>query len=134
MTPSQAIKVNIFTFFTQTIIYAPCLPGNFAFCFQFLLDITVIPREILNIKKNVDAKFWGQTRCIVVYVKMVNRQISIMILLCICWILKQHKTLMTLPLKSNWKVWHLYKLTSSYSIKSPCHFLVVLLNKEFRPS
>ena len=34
-------------------------PENFAFCFQFLLDITVIPREILNIEKNVDAKFWG---------------------------------------------------------------------------
>ena len=27
--------------------------------------------------------------------------------------LKKHKTLMTLPLKSNWKVWHLYKLTSA---------------------
>ena len=38
-------------------------PENFAFCFQFLLDITVIPREILNIEKNVDANFffcfWG---------------------------------------------------------------------------
>ena len=56
-------------------------PGNFAFCFQFLLDITVIPtlKEILNIEKNVDAKFWGQTRCIMVYVKIVNQWISILI-------------------------------------------------------
>ena len=54
-------------------VYSP----NFAFCFQFLLDITVIPREILNIEKNVDAKFWGQTRCIMVYVKIVNQWISI---------------------------------------------------------
>ena len=46
-------------------------PENFAFCFQFLLDITVdIPREILNIEKNVYAKF---------YVKIVNQWISIMI-------------------------------------------------------
>ena len=52
---------------------------NFAFCFQFLLDITVIPREILNVEKNVDAKFWGQTRCIMVYVKIVNQWIFIMI-------------------------------------------------------
>lgn len=36
---------------------------------------------------------------------------------CICWILKQHKTLMTLPLKSTWKVWHLYKTNISYSIQ-----------------
>ena len=28
---------------------------------------------ILNIETNVDAKFWGQTRCIMVYVKMVNQ-------------------------------------------------------------
>ena len=54
-------------------------PQNVAFCFQFLLDITVIPREILNIEKNVDAKFWGQTRCIMVYVKIVNRWIFLMI-------------------------------------------------------
>ena len=54
-------------------------PENFAFCFQFLLDITVIPREILNIKKNVDAKFSEQTRCIMVYVKTENQWISIMI-------------------------------------------------------
>ena len=32
---------------------------NFTFCFQFLLDITIIPREILNIEKNVYAKFCG---------------------------------------------------------------------------
>ena len=30
--------------------------------------------------------------------------------------------------KSNWKVWYLYKLNISYSIKSPCHFLVILLS------
>ena len=47
--------------------------------YLFLLDITVIPREILNIEKNFDAKFWGQTRCIMVYVKIVNQWISIMI-------------------------------------------------------
>ena len=59
------------------LVYSP----NFAFCFQFLLDITVIPREILNIEKNVDAKFWGQTRCnkTIVYMKIVNQWISIMI-------------------------------------------------------
>ena len=34
-------------------------PQNFAFCFQFLPDITVIPGEILNIEKNVYTKFWG---------------------------------------------------------------------------
>ena len=54
-------------------------PENCAFCFQFLLDFTVIPREILNIQKKVDAKFWKQTRCIMVYVKKVNQWISIMI-------------------------------------------------------
>ena len=54
-------------------------PENFSFCFQFLLDITVIPREILNIEKNVDAKFLGQTRCTMVYVKKENQWISIMI-------------------------------------------------------
>ena len=53
-------------------------PENFAFCFQFLLDITVIPREILNIEKNVDANkvhyglyIWS------IYVKIVNQWISI---------------------------------------------------------
>ena len=52
-------------------------PENFAFCFQFLLDITVIPREILNIEKNVDAKFWGQIKqgAFLVYVKIVTQWI-----------------------------------------------------------
>ena len=45
-------------------------PENFGFCFQFLLMDIKVPREILNIEKNVDAKFWGQTRCIMVYVKI----------------------------------------------------------------
>ena len=39
------------------------------YCFQFLLSITVVPREI---KGNGYAKFWGETRCIMFYVKMVN--------------------------------------------------------------
>ena len=37
--------------------------------FPILLGITVVPREIEN---NGFAKFGGWTRCIVVYVKMVN--------------------------------------------------------------
>ena len=47
-------------------------------CFQFLLGITVVPREIQD---NGSAKFFlggreggrEQTKCIMVYVKMVNR-------------------------------------------------------------
>ena len=56
---------------------------------------------------------------------------------CVCWILNQHKTLMTLPLKSTWKVWHLYKTNISFSIKSIRQFscsLYSLLNEEFRPN
>ena len=44
---------------------------------------------------------------------------------------------MTLPLKSIWKVWHLYKTNISYSTKSIRQFscsLYSLPNKEFRPN
>ena len=38
--------------------HAPCLPPKFLYdhCFQFVLGITVVPREI---KDNGNAKFWG---------------------------------------------------------------------------
>ena len=49
---------------------APCLPPkNFASdnpCFQFLLGITFVPREI---KVNGYAKFWAYSRCNTVYIK-----------------------------------------------------------------
>ena len=38
-------------------------------CFQFLLGITVVLREI---QYTGYANFWGETRCIMVYVKTVN--------------------------------------------------------------
>ena len=38
-------------------------------CFQFLLGITVVPREI---EDNGYAKFGGKTRCIMISVKIVN--------------------------------------------------------------
>ena len=37
--------------------------------FQFLQGITVVPREIEN---NGSASFGGETRCIMVYMKMVS--------------------------------------------------------------
>ena len=43
-------------------------------CFQFFLDITVVPREI---KDNGYVKFGGWTMCIMVYSKMVNTILSI---------------------------------------------------------
>ena len=56
---------------------APCLLPQILHihCFQFLLDITVVPREI---QYDSYAKLWGGggvgglTRCIMVYVQMVN--------------------------------------------------------------
>ena len=50
---------------------APCLHPQILHnhCFQFLLGITVVPREIQD---NGYAKFGGLTRCVMVYVKMVN--------------------------------------------------------------
>ena len=47
--------------FTPTILYKHC--------YQFLLGITAVPREI---EDNGYAKFWWQTRCIMVYGKIVN--------------------------------------------------------------
>ena len=43
-------------------------------CFQFLLGITIVPREI---EGNGYAKLWGETRCIMVYVKMVSKLATI---------------------------------------------------------
>ena len=37
--------------------------------FQFLLGITVVPREIQD--SDYHGKIWGETRCTMVYVKMV---------------------------------------------------------------
>ena len=52
---------------------APCLPPRLLHnhCFQFLLGITVVPREIEDIGY---AKFWEVKRCIMVYVKLVNME------------------------------------------------------------
>ena len=82
MMPREAIKVtiiihhfhidhNLCTLFTLKILH-------FVFSFSWILQ-SYISREILNIEKNVYAKFWGQTRCIMVYVKIVNRWIFLMI-------------------------------------------------------
>ena len=51
---------------------APCLPTNLLYNhrFQFLLGITVNPREIQD---NGYVKFWGENKVLyMVYVKMVN--------------------------------------------------------------
>ena len=52
---------------------APCLPSRIFHnhCFQFLQGINVVPGEIEN---NGYAKFWGVTRCIMVYVKVVCKE------------------------------------------------------------
>jgi len=52
---------------------APCLPSKLLLnhCFQFLLGVTVVPREI---EVNAYVKLWGVIvkRCIMVFVKMVK--------------------------------------------------------------
>ena len=60
-------------------------------CLQFLLGITVVPREIEDNKTMVMQFFlvrrgwgwgWGKTRCIVVYVKMVNCWVFVFLPFC----------------------------------------------------
>ena len=65
-----------FIIFIQTIVHLPPPPPSkkqtnnlHNHCFEFLLGITVVPREI---EDNGYAKLWGKTRYIMVYVKMVS--------------------------------------------------------------
>ena len=58
-------------FFNTLTIMHPCLaPQIFhTHCFQFLLGITVVPREI---EDNGYEKFFGQASYIIFYMKMPN--------------------------------------------------------------
>ena len=52
------------------LVYPPVLHNH---CFQFLLGITVVPREIVdNGYAKISGEGWRGTRYIMVYVIMVN--------------------------------------------------------------
>ena len=52
------------------LVYPPVLHNH---CFQFLLGITVVPREIVdNGYAKISGEGWRGTRCIMVYVIIVN--------------------------------------------------------------
>ena len=58
---------------------APSLPSKILlnFCFQFLLGITVVPREIKDNRYATFERGGGKQGCIVVYVKMVNSLVPV---------------------------------------------------------
>ena len=56
------------------LIYPPPTPQILHnLCFSTLLGITAVPREIEN---NAYAKFWGQIRCIMGDVQVVNESLK----------------------------------------------------------
>ena len=68
-----ALNKVLFTTFTYIIMHLVYtlhpLPILHKIGFQFLLGITVVPREIQD--SDYHGKIWGETRCTMVYVKMV---------------------------------------------------------------
>ena len=127
--------MSLYSPFSQTIIHAPCLPRKFCILFSVSPGYYSHPKRNIEYWKECWCKIWGAKK---VHYGLFENSSQ--------WIYFHNNIIMhlldfevtqnlddTAP-KSNWKVWYLYKLNISYSIKSPCHFLVVLLNKKFRPS
>ena len=67
-------KIKFTIRFFHIHINAPSLPSKSLHncCFQFLLGITVVPREIKDNRYATFERGGGKQGCIVVYVKMVN--------------------------------------------------------------
>lgn len=78
--------------------------ANFALCFQFLLDITVVPRQI---EENGCAKFWSKQVALLSRWKICEEVDFHKANYAFCWILKKQKASKkkhTAPKKYMWKI------------------------------